>query len=129
MRRWMMLGIGLSLMGSELYYFNGGRRIDLVPLAGEARAATSAKPWRCLDPKGREVVVTTRLLVKFRTLDRAEASVQKYALRRVAVYGDGRLWLLEADSPQAALEAANALYRQEDVVWAQPDLGRRRGLR
>jgi len=67
--------------------------------------------------------------VKFASTENFDEYLRRFDLKVVKKYDFGNMYLLEAKTPQKALEAANGLYDRPDVLFAQPDLIRRWSLR
>ncbi len=118
--------------GGEYYYINGGKKIDLVPILQEgvqSRSADGSTLLRFKEADGREIAIGKRLVVKFKETKNLDEYLDRYGLTVVKKYSFGPMYLLEAASPEAAMEAANALSRESGVAFAQPDLIRKRSLR
>ncbi len=121
----------LVLFGGEYHYMNGGKRIELEPLAYEGiRLRGQEVKMLCFtDPDSRKLCVGRQLIVKFKSLEHFDQYIESYDLRILKKYDFGNMFLLEASSPYAAMDAANALYRMPDIEYAQPDMTRERKLR
>ena len=134
MRRILFLALcSLTVLSAgEYYYMNGGKRVALTPLtlpqsAVEPRQKASTLRFR--DPHGRIVTISERLIVKFDTEAVVADFLNRYNLRIVRKYSFGAMYLLEAPDAGAAIEAANALAEEPGVIFAQPDIARKRILR
>jgi len=130
MRRFtIVLGCVSILFGGEYYYMNGGKRIELTPVENDVSALRSFQnTLKFKDPKGRDVAIPNRLLVKFKNTENLEKYLEMYAMRIVRKFHNNT-YLMETVSPQAAIESANALSEKPDVVYAQPDLIKKWRLR
>ncbi len=82
-----------------------------------------------LDPRGHELAIGNRLIVKFRSIENLRNYLDRFGLTIVKKYGFSGMYLLEAATPEAAIDAANALYHAPDVLFAQPDIARKVRLR
>ncbi len=119
------------LTAGEFFYMNGGKRIELTPVPEKNGAMLREVPktLRFKDPKGREIAIENRLIVKFRSVENLDDYLNIYNLHVVKKFSFGNMYLLEAPTPKAAMDAANALCEMPDVEFAQPDIMRKRMLR
>ncbi len=132
MRKLLLFALCWTLAGAgEYYYINHGRRVALTPVpeTGSAALRQKGSSLRFTDPQGREVTIGNRLIVKFKKDTALADYLNRYDLRVVKKYSFGAMYLLEAPDPAAAIEAANALAEMPDVLFAQPDIARKRMLR
>jgi len=124
----MLLGFAATLMGADLYYYNHGKKIFLRPQKGVATRSVGESERFCTD-RGEEVTIAKRLVVKWKKGADIDALLKRYGLKRIKKMGIGDLYLLEADSVEGAIEAADRLYESSEVIFAQPDVAKRRRLR
>ncbi|WP_353661264.1 hypothetical protein [Hydrogenimonas sp. SS33] len=117
------------LFAESLYYMNNGKKVYLQPVEKRAATRSLARERRFKEPSGAEIVVSKRLLVKFEAGADVQKYLQRFRLKLLKKYRLGNLYLLEASSPEAAIEAADALYVLPDVIVAQPDIAKKRQLR
>ncbi len=120
-----------SLSASEYYYMNNGQKVYLTPQSLDGvQTRSSGSKLRLKDENGKEVVVNSRLLVKFNSTENLERYLSAYGLSVVKKFEiGGGIYLLQASSPMSAMSAANELYKKPDVEFAQPDIARKRVLR
>jgi len=117
-----------AAMAGEYYYMNGDRRVALHPVepSGAAlRGVRTAKPFT-LD-SGERVYVASRIVVRFSSLENLDLYEAQYGLQPIRRIG--KVFLFETGSVESALNAANALEGMPDVVYAQPDILKKRRLR
>ncbi|WP_457599613.1 S8 family serine peptidase [Hydrogenimonas sp.] len=121
---------GVSAFSADYYYMQGGKRISLVPVEANETATLrdTSNILRFIGPGGEEIGIPDRLIVKFDDPAGRQTLLEKFGLEEVRCYQNG-ICLLEAPNPTAALEAANALSEERGVIFAQPDLIRKRSLR
>jgi len=125
----MFFGCVSLLFGGEFYYMNGGKRVELTPVESDTIAPRSSQNiLRFKDPKGKDIAIPNRLLVKFKDCDNLDKYLEMYKMKIIKEY-PGNTFLLETDSPKSAMDAANALSQKADIVYAQPDLIRKWNLR
>jgi len=127
----LLVAVGSLVMAAEeIFFYNGGKKIILHPIDSEKIATRGAAMRRhYLDEKGREVVIGPGLLVKCRPGCDLQTYLTRFRLKYLKSFAAGGLHLLEAATPEAAIEAANALHEMPDVLFAQPDIARKRMLR
>ena len=118
----LLLTAAALAFGSDYYYMNGDRRVDLVPVPETSmtlRGIGEALSFKT--PAGQEIAIPDRIVVRFRSEEALSPALQRYGLRVIRPL-HGLTYLLKAASPAAALEAANALNDAPDVLYAQPDI-------
>ncbi len=119
-----------SLSASEYYYMNNGKKVYLTPQSLDGiQLRAKGDALRFKDANGKELLVTKRLIVKFKSTDNLQKYLNEYGLSVVKRFDIGGMYLLEASSPSEAMSAANELYEMIDVEFAQPDIARKRELR
>ena len=132
MRRigWAAALLATAVWAESYVYFNQGRRILLTPVteAGAALRGAVSGGVAMRDDEGREVIVSRRILLKGEASEALMQEIEALGLRVLRRWDGGRM-LLEAASPEAALEAAARLHDLLGVVYAQPDTIRPRRLR
>ncbi len=120
----------LWLFAGEYYYMNGDKRVDLQEIpAGVTKHSLSESLLYFRNANGKKVGIPNRIIVKFRSMENFDRYLQAYGLKIVKKFNFGNMFLLEAETPKKALEAANSLYGEPDVILAQPDLIREWRLR
>ena len=126
----MQLGLFSIVMAGTPYYLDHGRRIDLTPVkAPETRSRHSEPLLYFKDPQGRKLAIGKRLIVRFKDEQAIEEYLERYHLKLLKAYRLGSMYLLEAPTPQEAIEAANTLSELPEVLFAQPDIATQRRLR
>jgi hypothetical protein len=129
-KKCLIILVSLSIAGAgEYYYMNGDRRVELQPVESTGIAVREyggTKPF--LLENGEKIEVANRIIVKFSSLENLDAYEAEYGLRPLKRIG-GKIFLFETDSIEMALDAANALEKRADVVYAQPDILKTRRLR
>jgi len=127
---WWMMALASTLLAQEgLYYINNGKKIFLTPIdkSVQTRSTRKVAYYRLRD--GREVAVADRILLRLADPAKLKSYLQSYGLRLLRRYDVPGLFLLEAGDAERAIAVANALSRESDVLFAQPDVGRKRSLR
>ncbi len=120
----------LWLSAGEYYYMNGDRRVDLQEVPSAAVKHSLKGGVLYFEKRdGEQVGVVNRIIVKFASMENFEDYLQRFNLKQLKKYSFGNMYLLEAPTPKDAIDAANALYEQPDVLFAQPDLIRHWSLR
>ncbi|WP_456323342.1 S8 family serine peptidase [Hydrogenimonas sp.] len=119
----------LYLFGADYYYMNGDKRVDLTPMPQKETALRGLKNIMTFkNPAGQEIAIPDKIIVKFKTLDNTGDYLNLYDLKVLKKLRGG-VYLLGAKSPKAAIEAANALNDAPDIMYAQPDIIKKRHLR
>lgn len=124
-----ILCFGTFAIGGEYFYIHKGEKVFLTPLSQTVlRSNETASPMKFKDPKGVEIAIPNRLVVKLKEKEDLGVIVENYQLKVLRKY-DGNLFLLEASSPETALKISNALSREPFVLYAEPDIIKRWKLR
>lgn len=131
MKSGLLLIFGAVLVfGGEYYYMNGDKRVELEPISSlAAKYSVSGSALYFKKGDGKEIAVPNRVILKLDSPENLDSYLRKYNLKLVKKFDFGNMYLLEAQTPELALEAANALYEEKDVVLAQPDIIRSWRLR
>ncbi|BBG66552.1 hypothetical protein NNO_1849 [Hydrogenimonas sp.] len=125
----LILG-ALSLFAGEYRYMNGDRPVELYgPVTTVKKHSLGEDILYFKKSDGSEIGISGRILVKFESSDNIRQYLEEYGLKLLKRYDIGDIYLLEAESAQKALEAANLLYGKPDVIFAQPDIVREWSLR
>ncbi len=120
----------LWLFAGEYYYMNGDKRVDLQEITdGVTKHSFSESPLYFRSENGKKVGIPNRLIVKLKAMDKFDKYLQTFGLKVVKKFNFGNMFLLEAETTKKALEAANSLYGEPDVILAQPDMIREWSLR
>jgi len=130
MRKFMVLFGCLSMVwGGEFYYMNGGKRVELTPVESDTISPRNSQNiLHFKDVNGRDIAIANRLLLKLKECKNLDEYLKKYGMKIVKEYPNNT-YLLETVSPKSAMDTANALSQEPDVVYAQPDLIRKWKLR
>ena len=128
-RGWILL-LFAALTGwcGNLYYYNHGEKIFLTPQKGVAMRSVDGGQ-RFHTDRGEEVTIGKRLFVKLKQGADIDPLLKRYGLKLIRKMNIGGLYLLEADSIQGAIESADALHERPEVIFAQPDIAKKRRLR
>ena len=130
MKRGWMFFLFAAMTGwcGNLYYYNHGEKIFLTPQKGvAARSVDGGQRFRT--DRGQEVTIGKRLFVKLKKGVEIDPLLRRYGLKLIKKMNIGDLYLLEADSTQGAIESADALHELPEVIFAQPDIAKKRQLR
>jgi len=126
----LLLAAAIWLTAGDLYYYNNGRQVTLQPVEGGVTPRNmneKVKLFRRAD--GETVMVANRLILRLSDPSRLEEYTRKYGLRLIKGYTTPGLYLMETSDVDGAIAVANALREEPDVLFAQPDVGRKRRLR
>jgi hypothetical protein len=125
----MLLGCVSLVWGGEFYYMSGGKRVELTPVESDTVIPRSSQNiLHFKDRQGKDIAIPNRLLMKLKDRKNLDSYLAKYHMKIVKEYANNT-FLLETDSPKSAMDSANALSQESDVVYAQPDLIRKWNLR
>ncbi len=127
----ILLLSALWAFAGEYYYMNGGKKVSLKLLEEpNIRSADKNVTYECfIDDTSQKLCIPNRLLVKFKESADIDGYLERFGLKVLKKYSFGPLYLLEAGSPFEALNAANNLGKMPDIVFAQPDVMKKRRLR
>ncbi|BDY13389.1 S8 family serine peptidase [Hydrogenimonas cancrithermarum] len=124
-----MAACTVMLFAGDYYYMEGGKRVELTPVTSEFPAARSLQNvLKFKNERGADVAIPNRLIVKFKSPENFDRYLKEFGLKLLHRYRNGTC-LLQAPTPKAAMDAANALSQREDVLFAQPDLIKKWSLR
>ncbi|WP_457598782.1 hypothetical protein [Hydrogenimonas sp.] len=120
-----------AVNAEDFYYINQGKRVELTPVTNEKSVPfhATSKMATFKDSKGKKLEIGNRLIVQFKTTDRLSDYLNLYSLRVIKRYSFKNMFLLEASDVQSAINVANSLSEMSDVVFAQPDIIKKRTIR
>jgi len=123
---WVFFIVLVQIVLSESYYYKGHQKVTLEPIKNTASRSKDIHFYKTVD--GIRLGITDKILVKLYSGQDLEPLLQKYHLQSIKSLGRN-LYLLKANSIDSTLEIANALDREQGVVYAHPDFIKQRVLR
>ena len=124
---WLVI-LSLGWGSGEIYYLNHGKKVVLTPLETTQLRQKGQEERLFLDSRGGTLKIGQRVIVQAAPGTDLAAYAKTYGLTSVKKLGQG-LYLLRADSVENAIEAANRLAKESGILFAQPDVARKRSLR
>lgn len=127
MRKAIMFFLVLVQYGcSSDFYYKDHKKIILKPVTEAESRSEEVRYYKTME--GIQVGITNKILVKLAKDISIEPYVKKYHLKHIRQLS-ASMYLVEVGSLDQTLDIANALDKEECIVYASPDFIKRRVLR
>jgi len=119
----LSLFLSLNLWSNEYFYYHHDKKVKLTP-----KQLQSHNRWLMKTENGRDVIVTSRIIVKTSNKALLDKYLQDYNASIKKELGKD-LFLLKVEDVNQTLDIVNSLHDKEGIIYIHPDLIRKRFLR
>lgn len=113
----------LFVVGGEYFYYHHDKKVKLTPKKIESHSR-----WLMKNENGRDVILTNKIIVKINDKNLLERYIQEYnaSIKKELT---NNLFVVKTTDVNQTLKLLNSLRDKEGILYAHPDLIRKRTLR